>query len=236
MSYLEEILHNIIYRGLEKYGRYYSIYPAYVFDNDDPSSMGRLRLIIPHISATSPLQTWAVSRNMFSGGNYGSHVIPELNSMVWVEFFKGDPRVPIWSHSYHASGRIEDSRLRSVRSYWFKSPNGHLAEINDAENEIVLSHSEGSKATISSDTILIEHKDGSIFEITPDGINIGQGTMEPVVLGTQLVTILNELITALETLTVGTAFGPSSVPLNVAALTAVKGKLNQILSQLIKIS
>ena len=54
---------------------------------------------------------------------------------------------------------------------------------------------------------------------------------EPIVLGTALVSVLNDLINAIKGITVPTAWGPSGTPLNVAAFATLANQLNKILSE-----
>lgn len=64
-------------------------------------------------------------------------------------------------------------------------------------------------------------------------INLGQNASEPLVLGNQLVSILQELITALSTLTVtcSSPGSPSSPPINAPQFQSILTKLNTILSK-----
>jgi len=49
---------------------------------------------------------------------------------------------------------------------------------------------------------------------------------EPIVLGSQWISIMGELIDAILALTVGTGVGPSSVPVNAAQFSAIKAKID----------
>lgn len=62
-------------------------------------------------------------------------------------------------------------------------------------------------------------------------IEIGNNATEPAILGTQLFNILNELLIALETLTVNAAGTPSPLmPTSITQLSQIQAKLNNILS------
>lgn len=60
-------------------------------------------------------------------------------------------------------------------------------------------------------------------------LNVNTGS-EPMVLGNTLVSILDELCTAIEQITVITPVGSSSVPVNIASFTSIQSKLRTILS------
>lgn len=80
----------------------------------------------------------------------------------------------------------------------------------------------GNSATFNEDGVKI---------IPADKLNINDGS-EPMVLGQTLVNILGEILDGIAALTVMTPVGTSSVPANVATFTQIKGKLNDILSQI----
>lgn len=73
-----------------------------------------------------------------------------------------------------------------------------------------------------------------------DGKWVGEGpeytwgdvdSREPFVLGDTLVSVLKELIIAIRSLTVPTAWGPSGTPINAASFVQVQNKLESILSE-----
>lgn len=65
---------------------------------------------------------------------------------------------------------------------------------------------------------------------TDDKLNLDSGK-EPMVLGDTLKGILDDILKAIQTMTVMTPVGPSSVPINVADFASVQAKLQNILSQ-----
>jgi hypothetical protein len=66
-------------------------------------------------------------------------------------------------------------------------------------------------------------------------IKLGEEATEPAVLGDKLVTLLEDMIDAISTLTVPTAMGPSGVPINAATFTSLKTTIADIKSQLVKV-
>ena len=70
-----EILKNIIYRGLESLGRYYSSYGGFVVDNNDPDYCGRLKLKVPEIYGDDIMDYWAWPKGFYSGKGYGMQII-----------------------------------------------------------------------------------------------------------------------------------------------------------------
>ena len=162
MNGVFQVLKNIITIGLEYYGRYYSTYPGYVIDNNDPEGMGRLKLKVPSVYGDNVYEYWAPGKGIYSGDGYGMQVLPNIGDMVWVEFRLGDPRNPIWSHSYFAKGQ-KPEELRNPQMFWFKTPKGQIIIIDDKEDYIVIRNANNNQILI----------DGDGVSITTDEINLG---------------------------------------------------------------
>ena len=106
----------------------------------------------------------------------------------------------------------------------------------------------GKKILIKSDGIFISGRDNirlkalnSIslnsekINLNSDDVNLGNEADEPVVKGNELVTVLEDLINAIGTLTyVPASFGVPAPQTNLAAFTNVRLKLNEILSTKVK--
>jgi hypothetical protein len=139
-----DMLKGMVRHGFENVGVYYSLYRAFVGDNDDPENLQRLKLIIPQISGTELYEYWAFPRNVFYGQGYGSQVVPQRGDVVWVEFEGGKPEIPIWSHGHPARKEMpEDEDLKDKNCYWFVSPSGHKVKINDTKKSIHIETADG---------------------------------------------------------------------------------------------
>ena len=168
MTGLVGIIKTLIHQGLERFGRYYSSYRGFVISNEDPDSFNRLQLKVPNVYGQEVMIYWAHPKNNFSGQGYGCQVLPQIKDMVWVEFELGDPRRPIWSHGHFGELRgkghdIKEEKLKKVKNYWFKTPDGHLVELDDETGEVRITHKSG--------TDLLTFKEGEIF--FNDGSNNG---------------------------------------------------------------
>jgi uncharacterized protein involved in type VI secretion and phage assembly len=75
-------------------GHYYGVYPATVTDNQDPSSQGRVEVLLPWSPDASGAKysVWARLATMMAGGNRGTWFIPEVGDEVLVAFEGGDLR------------------------------------------------------------------------------------------------------------------------------------------------
>ena len=74
---------------------------------------------------------------------------------------------------------------------------------------------------------------GKIYYFGPKDIqfNVGDGA-EPMVLGNTLKGLLEDLISAITSITVPTPHGPSGTPINSAQFSAINSRLKTMLSQL----
>jgi len=74
---------------------FYGKYRGQVFDNNDPLTRGRLKVIVPGIS-NSPL-TWAEPCVPYAGSKIGWYTMPPKGANVWIDFERGDVDYPIWT-------------------------------------------------------------------------------------------------------------------------------------------
>lgn len=156
-----QFIKNLMFLGLENFGKYYSCYRAFVSDNDDPECLQRVKLVIPQITGNEVHEYWAFPRNIFYGRGYGMQIVPQKGDVVWVEFEGGCPEVPVWSHGHPGRRELpKDEQLKDKNCYWFVTPKGHKVLINDTKN-----------------TIHIEHRLGDVVELNSEGIDIvGKGS------------------------------------------------------------
>lgn len=146
---------DMIYQGLEVFGRYYSSYRAFVYSVDDPDKMQRIKLIIPELSGNKPYNYWAYAKGVFSGPGYGSQILPQVSDMVWVEFESGHPEVPIWMHGYFGKDEIpvDDEDLKDPNCFWFITPKGNKVKINDTKNYIHIRLNDGQYIEVNNNAI-----------------------------------------------------------------------------------
>lgn len=69
--------------------RYFGVYRGTVTENDDPSGGMRIRVRIPEV--LSELDAWALPCVP-----PGVESVPEVGTVVWIEFEAGDPQYPVW--------------------------------------------------------------------------------------------------------------------------------------------
>lgn len=86
--------------------------------------------------------------------------------------------------------------------------------------------------TSSEGAVHATARKGDVQVTAPKGkVKLGTGANQPVPLGNELVSWLTELTAALQTLSVSTAVGPSSPPLNAPIFAKLQASLQRILSR-----
>lgn len=162
-------------------------YIGKIVDNKDPLKRGRLKCRILELISDSTKESnlpWCeVKGSLFSGDSdvVGVSSVPKIGSLVYISFLYNDPSFPIVTG--YVRGKEDSSNLHKVENLdntIFKTrndnligneqpplnnnsiyPNNNVIETDTAVIEI--------DDTSSNKRISIQHKNGSYFEIRPDG-------------------------------------------------------------------
>jgi len=154
MKKLIELFQKISYSGLEYIGLYYSFYPGYVADKEDPENRNRLKLKVPNVFGDEIYPVWISQRSTYSGEGYGIQLIPEVGDMVWVRFRNGKVSNPFWDYGYWVKGE-KPKELDDTNKIWLKTSKGHVIEIDNKKNYISITHEKGNRIEINEKGISI---------------------------------------------------------------------------------
>jgi hypothetical protein len=128
-------------------------------------------------------------------------------------------------------GKIEYELEKGLTIVSEDSVNVTVNDIENAQQKAQFSYKAGTGYTYTDEFgNKIIAKDGEV-DIISSKINLGGGK-EKMVLGDTLVSTMGQILDAIVSLTVMTPVGTSGPPLNAAQFTAIKSKLNEILSKL----
>ena len=150
--------------------RYFGKYRGLVTDNNDPSSMGRIRARVP--SVLHDVESgWALPAVPYAGDGVGFYMIPAVDTGVWIEFEGGDLSLPIWTGCWWGSGQLPEGAGPDVKII---KTVGHTLTLDDTSGseKIELIHSSGTKLTVDSTGITIEHSGGARIAIDSSSIAI----------------------------------------------------------------
>jgi phage baseplate assembly protein W len=162
MSALDDVVTRLVER-VES--RYYGKYRGLVTDNDDPSTLGRVKAKVPRLLDEVELG-WALPAFAYGGAaEMGFFAVPEVGAGVWIEFEEGDLSYPIWSGTWYQNGQIPESATPKQKV--LKTTSGHKIVLDDDANSITITDSNGN--VISTDGSDIKITAGNATKITIDG-------------------------------------------------------------------
>lgn len=180
-----EIEKNLEEKGLESYGRFYSIYRGFIESNEDPEFLGRLKLKVPQVWNEEVHDYWAWSKGMYSGTGIGMFAIPNIGDMVWVSFEGGDPSFPVWEYGHfaHPQGMTSDvptdwqnNGNKPTMQVWQTSC-GHriMLDGKDGSEKITIQSKHSKKIVFDSSSIIVDNGSGRKITLNGTSIEIDNG-------------------------------------------------------------
>ncbi|WP_338761597.1 phage baseplate assembly protein V [Massilia sp. METH4] len=145
----ERIVESLVERaGTSYFGKYRGV----VTNVDDPENQCRIRATVPAVLADKETG-WALPAVPFAGDGHGMVMLPEVGAGVWIEFEAGQLDSPIWSGTWWASGQRPDPQGAAVRV--LVSVHGHKVVLDDAADELVITHGGGPEIKLTSSAVEI---------------------------------------------------------------------------------
>lgn len=159
-------------------------YVGEVLDTKDPLYRGRLKCKIFGITETSTDYPWCEIRGDFFGsdkGTVGMSSVPKVASLVYISFLYGNPSFPLVTG--YVRGDKDSSNLHKVANLGESVYNTRNSRLIGPELEPLHTKSEYSKNNVietdsavieiddtgGNERISIQHKNGSYYEIRPNG-------------------------------------------------------------------
>jgi uncharacterized protein involved in type VI secretion and phage assembly len=162
-------------------GKYFGKYEGTVLANVDDEKRGRLKVTVSDIIAKEG--AWATPCVPYAGPNLGFYTIPDVGSLVWVEFAGGEPNYPIWTGCFWKTGDIPAADAKP--SIKFLRTKKFLLRIDDDTGEIVIENDSGTQIkltaqdlTLKSATIKQEASAGRKIELSAAGVLVNDGALE----------------------------------------------------------
>lgn len=167
--------------------RYYGKYRGTVTDNDDREGLGRIMAQVPAVMGETEVG-WALPAFPFAGDGHGQVMLPEVGSLVWIEFEAGNLDFPIWSGGFFLAGQRPEPATTGARV--IVSRRGHKVVLDDDAGEVTVEHADGAKLEMTASEITlsiggskmvmslagISFNDG-VVKIGPAGVSLAQGAM-----------------------------------------------------------
>jgi uncharacterized protein involved in type VI secretion and phage assembly len=179
--------------------RYYGKFRGIVTDNNDPSSLGRVRANVPRLTAAEALG-WALPAFAYGGASeQGLFAVPDVGAGVWIEFEEGDLSYPIWSGTWYASGQIPESA--GPQQKVFKTTSGHKIVLDDASGSTSITITDANGNAIALEQAKISITAGSATQIVVDApqIQLVADSTHPLVFGDDLLQYLAQVVQMYQT-------------------------------------
>lgn len=213
---------------------HYGIYGGQVADNKDPDKCGRVTLKVPALYGEDVHNYWATPRSIPNGAGEGMFWVPKVGDKVWVTFENGDCRFPVWEHGYW--GAPEEQGNNPLASLYDDDGSPTKRQLTTAAGQTLLFDDTNKLIQILDVTGNAVYLNETGISIVPkDGKKVSLGTLNGSkyrsVLGEELKKLLDETLNAIQSMTVMTMGGASSVPINAATFATIATKLDTMLSQ-----
>ena len=184
-------------RDSQEHDRFFGKYRGLVTDNQDPSSLGRIRAKVPEILGDVDTG-WALPAAPYSGNGSGVYTVPSAGAGVWIEFESGDVSRPIWTGCWWGSNQLPKDETGSGATpsrKIIRTEQGLLLSLDDDGNTITLSDSNGSnliKFQMQQGQIKMQAATKVVVEAPQ--IELVQSATHPLVFGDNLLSYLNQLV------------------------------------------
>lgn len=134
--------------------RYFGVVIGLVTDNNDPDSLGRVKVNFPWFS-DEMISEWCRVAQPYAGNGYGFYWIPEVDDEVAVAFMHGDMRIPIVLGSlYNGQDRPTITRNgRDPKVILTKAGHRILLEDKDGQQKIEIVDSSGNNSIVIDTTM-----------------------------------------------------------------------------------
>jgi uncharacterized protein involved in type VI secretion and phage assembly len=171
--------------------RFYGKYRGIVVNNQDPMTIGRLKVRIPSVLGDSVVSGWATPCAPFGGAaDQGFLFIPDVGAGVWMEFEEGDLEFPIWAGTYWSQpgsesempkpnqgsdGSEQSSVQNPPTSKIIKTAKGHTVQMEDADGAETILIREGAKGhfiTMDKNGITVKDAQSNTIQFNGNGITI----------------------------------------------------------------
>src|SRR5262245_46024852 len=194
MADVEELLARLIAR-VES--RYFGKYRGEVVDNDDPDSLGRIKVKVPRLAHDEELG-WALPAFPYGGtSEQGFFAVPDVGASVWVEFEAGDLSYPIWTGTWYGDNEIPESADFN-KKVW-KTSTGHKIVLDDDANTLEITDTNDNTIVMEQSKITMNAGSATKIIINAPQIELVENSTHPLVFGDDLVQYLTTLVQAIQT-------------------------------------
>lgn len=179
--------------------RFYGKYRGLVTDNMDPDNLGRLRVLVPEVLG-EVVTGWASPCAPYFGTQAGFFAMPPIGAGVWVEFEAGDLSRPIWVGGWWGEQDVPMGPMgarTTPNTKVLRSEGGLIVVLDDSAQTISVSDAAGTSSMVvdvGKGNVTLKAPKRVVFE-APQILEGSNGAVQRAVLGDQLLSYLNQLVT-----------------------------------------
>jgi uncharacterized protein involved in type VI secretion and phage assembly len=163
--------------------RFFGKYRGTVTDVSDPDNNGRIKAQVPAVMGETEIG-WALPAFPFAGDGHGLVMLPEVGSMVWIEFEAGNLDFPIWSGGFFLPGQRPAPDGHGARVV--VSKNQHQVLLDDDADEVIVQHNAGPEIKMTATAITLTCG-ACVIEIGLTAISLNNGIIKVGPAGVSLV-------------------------------------------------
>lgn len=175
---MNEMLRDVLERqSTNFYGKFLGV----VKDNRDRKGRGRLLVQVPQVLGDKEL--WALPCVPYAGKGKGMFFLPDVDTMVWVEFEAGDPNCPIWTGCLWKSNDLGAAEAQPHLK--FLKTDKFSLEIDDREGSVVIQNESGceikfdsSGVSIKGSNVTVQTSGGREISLAADGVSVNKGALK----------------------------------------------------------
>jgi uncharacterized protein involved in type VI secretion and phage assembly len=154
--------------------RFYGLYRGVVTDNNDPSSLARVKAQVPAV--LGEVETgWAMPCVPYAGPQVGIAFLPEVGSGVWIEFEGGDVSYPVWVGCYWRASELPSDVAPDVKVIATVTP--LEVKLDDSAGSITITDSNGNTVTLDSSGITLGNG-GQQVVVDSSSVSVNSGALQ----------------------------------------------------------
>jgi uncharacterized protein involved in type VI secretion and phage assembly len=154
--------------------RFYGLYRGVVTDNNDPSSLGRIKAQVPAVFGEID-SGWAMPCVPYAGDQVGIAFLPEVGSGVWIEFEGGDISYPVWVGCYWRASELSSDVAPNVKVIKTAAP--FELKFDDGGGSLTITDSNGNTVTLDSSGITLSNG-GEQVVVSSSSVSVNNGALQ----------------------------------------------------------
>ncbi len=156
---------------------FYGKFRGVVTDNQDPSSLGRVRARVPDVFGDET-SGWAMPAIPYAGDGVGLFLLPPVGALIWVEFEHGDPEYPVWTGCFWATGQVPATPADPQKKLLKTGTATITLDDSPGAASVTVETSSGLKITMDTSGISLDNGQGGTISLSGPKVSVNGGALE----------------------------------------------------------